>query len=517
MSASMQRSTESQGVMSEVQLPCGRTLQNRLVKAAMYEHLASFLGGPPNDMHFALYSRWASGDWGMIITGNVQVASNQLGLGRDVVVPDVVNEESVQPFKKLASIIHDEDTHTMHSDTRSKSLAIMQISHTGRQSPNFLGGRLPFVPPKAPSAIPLDLKTKRHSKLAPLFAYLAQSVFFQTPRAMSLHDIELVVDQFVKASELAAKAGFDGVQLHAAHGYLISQFMSQRSNNRMDEFSSKTDPLRFLRKIVSAIRTSGVVPEDFVLGVKLNAADYVESAAGLVPSEERALEHLRGIASWGMVDFIEVSGGDYDTPDFLVEANTSRRQGVFAEFSRRAVQTLTVENVCPPGKARPLIMLTGGLHSTELMTSALARNHADLVGLARVATHDPELPKHIAEDASAPLQNVFPFHGPFPQTTLPLRYTVERIVTVFLATLWGALPDAAKPEIPTLIGAGTETARYSILLRALARKEERTYYTGEGLAINMRFWWYIAPGPWRFGIWLAILTAVPIFLFVLSA
>lgn len=182
----------------------------------MYEHLGQFLGGPPNDMHFALYSRWATGSWGMVVTGNVQVAGDQLGLGRDVVAPAVLNEDTIQPFKKLATIMHGGDTHS--SDTKPRTVAIMQISHTGRQSPNFIGGRFPFVPPKAPSAVPMLLKTKRSSKLAPVFSYLAQNMLFQTPQAMSLQDVDIAVDQFVKTTELAVKAGFDGVQIHAAHG-----------------------------------------------------------------------------------------------------------------------------------------------------------------------------------------------------------------------------------------------------------------------------------------------------------
>ena len=151
----------------------------------------------------------------MIITGNLQVSRDHMTLGRDVIIPKVFDEPSLHPYKKWASIIRGEGT--SHYDPQTPTLAITQLNHTGRQSPNFLGGRWPFEPPLAPSAVPMDLKRSRASKPS-LLAQVTRAIGFQTPREMSLRDINRVADEFVRGAELAAKAGFDGVQIHAAHG-----------------------------------------------------------------------------------------------------------------------------------------------------------------------------------------------------------------------------------------------------------------------------------------------------------
>lgn len=177
----------------------------------MYEHLADMFGGPPNTDHFALYSQWAKHNWGMIITGNIQVSSTHLTLCRDMTVPRVISEETLQPFRKLARTIHQDLEISAHGSSRS--LAIMQLSHAGRQSPRILGGRL-LSPPLAPSAIILGSGRSEKSLISDLFHRL----LFQRPREMSLEDIDKITDAFVRGAKLAVLAGFDGVQLHAAHG-----------------------------------------------------------------------------------------------------------------------------------------------------------------------------------------------------------------------------------------------------------------------------------------------------------
>lgn len=171
----------------------------------MYEHMATLFGGPPNASHVALYSQWASGNWGMIFTGNVQVSGQHLSLGRDLVVPTHLSPSSVGPFQDLASAIHKNGT----------SLAIMQLCHAGRQSANILGGRWPFSPPLAPSAVPLHLGSpNRWWSTSSILGRL----LFQTPREMTRSEIEAAVQGFVRGAKFAAQAGFDGVELHAAHG-----------------------------------------------------------------------------------------------------------------------------------------------------------------------------------------------------------------------------------------------------------------------------------------------------------
>lgn len=174
----------------------------------MYEHLSNFLGGPPNAYHFALYSSWSIHDWGMVITGNVQVSNSHLTLGRDLVVPEQLDEASLKPYKTLAKSIKGPD---------GRTLAIMQLSHAGRQSSNFIGGRYPFEAPLAPSAIAVGSSVAQDDPVAAMI----QSIMFQTPKEMSKMDIDEVAKGFVKGARLAQHSGFDGVELHVAHGCMV--------------------------------------------------------------------------------------------------------------------------------------------------------------------------------------------------------------------------------------------------------------------------------------------------------
>ncbi|KAK7039699.1 Nadph dehydrogenase [Favolaschia claudopus] len=416
---SMPMSYHEDAVFSSITLPCGRALPNRLVKVALYEHLGGLLvfGGPPNKYHLRLYSKWSMHDWGMIITGNVQVSPQHLCLARDVVVPRHFRSEStLQPFKKWADAIHGD------AQRQNKPLAIMQLSHAGRQSPNAVGGRFPFVPPLGPSRLRLGSSAKDGG----FWSTLLHRLMFQVPRPMSLAEIDEVVQAFVRGANLAVQAGFDGVQLHGAHGYLLAQFMSAKSNKRTDSYGE--DPLRLLHRIV--VDTRAAVPDDFVLGLKINSADY--------EGESRALEHIRIIAEWGLVDFIEISGGDYEKPDFL--ASPSTRQTIFAAFASQALKTVSTS------PRPPLILLTGGLTTPAQLQTALSSQHADLLGLGRAAVLRPDLPSLLKRNCS-------------------------------VETAFASPPDLRLPSILSrmprirLLGAGTVMAWYVVALRRLASTE----------------------------------------------
>lgn len=187
----------------------------------MYEHLASILGGSANAYHYALYSAWSEHDWGMIITGNVQVSGDHLTLGRDMAVPKVLTDKTLAPFQQLARIIHLEKS----PNKSSQSLAIMQLNHAGRQSSNILGGRAPFSSPLGPSALRFGHSTSRAQGI---LSELFHRLLFQTPKAMSSFDIETVISDFVRGALLALRSGFDGVQLHVAHGCKYHFLMSDR-------------------------------------------------------------------------------------------------------------------------------------------------------------------------------------------------------------------------------------------------------------------------------------------------
>ncbi|KAF9459660.1 hypothetical protein BDZ94DRAFT_1199167 [Collybia nuda] len=437
------------GVFSPISLPCGRTVQNRLVKVAMYEHLADFHGGPPNDLHCQLYAKWAQYKWGMVFTGNVQVSSTHLTLGRDLVSPRVISKETLRPFEKLLESIRGP------SNTNG-TLAIMQLSHSGRQSANIIGGRLPFQRPLGPSSI--RVKARNGGFLSDLIHGFA----FQTPYEMSTADIDDVVEAFVRGAKVALEVGFDGIELHAAHGYLIAQFISPKSNTRSDEYSSRPGAaLHLLHRIIIAIRE--VVPPGFVLGVKINAADYAESDEGASSNaaseqETRALNHVSTIASWGFVDFVEISGGDYEKPDFMTaEHPKSLRQALFARFSEKAVKTLEALPMDASSSLLPLILLTGGFRTSELLYTALSSKHAHLLGFGRAAVISPDLPELV--------RGVGPSHSSWSQ---PFRPEPDLSTDFY----WPRWFWSRMPRIP-LVGAGVGTAWYVVRMRQLAALDSK--------------------------------------------
>ncbi|KAJ3892645.1 hypothetical protein GG344DRAFT_44984 [Lentinula edodes] len=436
-------------VFTEQLLPCGKTMPNRLVKVAMYEHLSSILGGPPNDFHYELYAAWSKHDWGMIVTGNVQVSKQHLTLGRDMVVPKVLTNQTIQPFQQLAQVIH--------GDQHSHSLAIMQLNHAGRQSSNILGGRLPFVSPLGPSAVRFGHSKRNEGVISNIFHWL----LFQTPKAMSSADIDNVVSEFVRGASLALQSGFDGVQLHVAHG---SQFLSPKSNTRTDEYSYHS--LLLLSRIVNAIRE--VVPRDFVLGIKFNTSDYslFEESVAKFDQEERALTHLRQVASWGTVDFIEISGGDYENPEFMLSSSSvtsakNPRQAFFAHFSSKLMKELSF--VTSSDQCAPLILLTGGLRSPAHLYNALRSDHAHLLGIGRASVPCPNLPTVLKRRRAAEADlwsDVTPFK-PEPD----LRFWPSG------REPWRCI-QRHFPKVK-LIGAGVGMAWYVVMIRRLAKERIR--------------------------------------------
>lgn len=191
-------------------------MSNSLVKVALYEHMATLFGGLPNAHHFALYDLWSQGGWGMIITGNVQVSRDHLTLGKDMVIPETITSDTLHSYKTLACAMRPVSERNLSENrddvSMPRTLVIMQVSHAGRQSPFLIGGRSLFVPPLAPSASGLGRNASNW------FARLMYRIIFPTPRAMSMQDIDNVVNRFVLSANLAHDAGFDGIELHASHG-----------------------------------------------------------------------------------------------------------------------------------------------------------------------------------------------------------------------------------------------------------------------------------------------------------
>uniref|UniRef100_A0A093VCD1 NADH oxidase n=1 Tax=Talaromyces marneffei PM1 TaxID=1077442 RepID=A0A093VCD1_TALMA len=243
--------------------------------------------GMPTELHNKVYTEWGEGGWGMVLTGNVQVDRNYLGDPRDVTLDLSRKPELLSKWKTWASTCRSNDTPI-----------IMQINHPGRQSPAGAGAR-PFLAKNlAPSALPLNMGPG-------LLAKFASAFVFGTPREMNQTDIDLVIHQFVECSQLAAEAGFHGVQVHAAHGYLLTQFLSAETNHRTDEYGCSPEKrAKVVIDIIHAVRAA--TPEGFCVGVKLNSVDH-QSPEAL----EGCISQLKMIHEAG-VDFVEISGGSYE-------------------------------------------------------------------------------------------------------------------------------------------------------------------------------------------------------------
>ena len=335
-------------------LPNGAILKNRLVKASMSEQLATVAGAPSEALE-RLYARWARGGAGLLITGNVMIDSRSIGEPRNVVVED---RRDIAMLRRWASAAKDDGT-----------TAIVQINHPGRQSLKGLSSRT-----VAPSAIPVDFAGA-----------------FAKPQALTGEEIVELIARFAETARIVVEAGFDGVQLHAAHGYLISQFLSPAANQRDDEWGG--DPARrrrFLLETVRAVRAAiGPGP---ILSVKLNSSDFQRGGF----TEEESLDVIAHLDRED-IDLLEISGGTYESPAMTGSAaeSTRRREAYFLEFAEQS-RALT----------RIPLMVTGGFRSGAGMSEAIAIGATDLVGLARPLAVEPELPAALISDAAS-AQSVF--------------------------------------------------------------------------------------------------------------
>lgn len=325
-------------------LPNGTIARNRFFKAAMSEQLAR--RNAPTERLVKLYETWARGGAGILVTGNVMVDYTALGAANDVVIED---ERDMAVLQRWA-----------RAGTQDDTLLLMQINHPGKQSTKELSPE-----PVAPSAVPIE------GPLAP---------FFKPPRALSADEIRDIIQRFGNAAAIAEKAGFSGVQIHAAHGYLVSQFLSPHHNRRSDEWGGSLDNrMRFLLEIFREIRHR--TSPAFIVSVKLNSADFQKGGF----SEEESVQAVKILSDIG-VDLIEISGGNYEAPAMLegVKESTRKREAYFLDYAARARAVSAVP-----------LAVTGGFRSAQVMENALESGSVDFVGLAKPFAVQPDLPARI--------------------------------------------------------------------------------------------------------------------------
>jgi len=330
-------------------LPNGVAVKNRLAKSAMSEALGT-TDNHATEALVELYGRWAEGGIGLQVTGNVMIDRRALGEPNNVAVED---ESDMDLLQRWAA-----------AGTRSGTQLWMQLNHPGKQAPKGLNRET-----VSPSAIPFKKDL---------------AAFFATPRELTEGEIRDLVARFGRSAEIAKRAGFSGVQIHGAHGYLVSQFLSGHSNQRSDQWGGDAGRRRrFVLEVYSEIRAR--TGPDFPIGIKLNSADFQKGGF----TEEESLDVVRALSEAG-VDLIEISGGTYEAPVMAgVSArpgkeSTRRREAYFLEFAEKARGVTTVP-----------LMVTGGFRTVAGMNEAIASGAVDLVGVARLLAIEPDAPKRL--------------------------------------------------------------------------------------------------------------------------
>lgn len=328
-------------------------VKNRFVRSATWEGMAKEDGHctPPLA---ELMGELAANDVGLVITSHAYVSTEgqagpwQLG---------IYNDEMIDGLSLVAKRVHDAGGKT-----------IVQLAHAGCQARSDLTGQAPIGP-----------STLENSEGG-------------TCQEMSAEDIRRVIEAFGQGARRAKEAGFDGVQIHAAHGFLLSQFLSPAFNRRTDEYGGgPANRARIVCEAFDAVRA--YTGPDFPVLVKINAADFLD-AGGL--TEEDSLEICRILGDKGL-DGVEMSGGTRHSGQFIPSRTTRpespEAEAYYGDTARRFKQQLDL----------PLI-LVGGIRSFEVAQLLVEEETADFIALARPLIREPNLVKRWKEGDTTPAQ-----------------------------------------------------------------------------------------------------------------
>lgn len=345
----------------KITLPCGAQIKNRICKAAMTERIA-FADNYTNQRHLNLYKKWADGDIGILLTGNVQVDKNHLEGPANVCIEEDTYAEQLPLLRKWAE-----------EGTRNNTHLWMQISHAGRQTPGEINQS-----PKAPSSVQLKIPGRNYG----------------IPSALTTEEIQEIIKKFTFVAKIARETGFTGIQIHSAHGYLLSEFLSPDINLREDEWGGTVENRsRIHVEIIKSIRRE--VGEDFPISVKMNSADFQKG--GFSPDD--SIQVAKIIEAAG-VDNIEISGGTYEQPRLLgldnVSINPDRsevrkestiaREAYFLEYAEKIKKNIQIP-----------LMVTGGFRTKQGMEDAIKSGACEIVGVGRPLCANPYAIKEMFE------------------------------------------------------------------------------------------------------------------------
>lgn len=343
-----------------LKLPNGRVLKNRIVKSAMSEALGDEHNNPTQGQ-VDLFRRWSAGGAALLITGNTPVDRWHLEHAGNFVLDEYSDLVRVAQLTEAAK--------------SGGALVLAQLAHAGRQTPEAVNPT-----PTSVSTEEMDLPG------------------YGVPKKATEADLKSVIAKFARSAKLAQDTGFDGVQIHGAHGYLLSSALSPRINTRDDQWGgSLQNRARLLLSVVQAVRAN--VHPDFIVAVKLNSSDFQK---GGFSHEESVL--VAQMLEAECVDFIEISGGTFETPTAYQHTSqkesTKAREGYFLEYAKAIKAAINIP-----------LMVTGGFRSVDVMNGALDRNETDLIGMGRPFIVDPEFPEKLlsgAIDAAPAVERDFP-------------------------------------------------------------------------------------------------------------
>lgn len=325
----------------------GITIKNRVAKGALSEGMATLGKGRVTPQLLNMYRAWGKGELAFCITGNVMVDVNAKNEPGNTVIEDERDLAKLQAWANIGK------TYNM--------VQIVQLSHPGKQCPKGLNKET-----VAPSAIGFG------AELAPLFG---------TPRALTEAEILNLIQRFGESARICKKAGFEGVQLHGAHGYLISQFLSPLHNQRSDQWGgSLENRMRFVLACYHEVRRQ--TGDDFIVGIKLNSADFQKGGF----DEDEAVEVFKALDQVG-IDFIEISGGTYEAGamvGMIKKPSTQKREAYFIEFAEKI-----------RSEVKTVLMVSGGFRTRQGMDAALQSGACDLIGVARPLIVDPNTPAQL--------------------------------------------------------------------------------------------------------------------------
>ena len=381
-------------------LPCGQVIKNRICKAAMTERIAKG-NNLAHQGHANLYDRWADGNIGISLTGNVQVDRRNLEGPANVAIDKNNYKEQFDALKAWSK-----------AGTKNNTQLWMQISHAGRQTPGEINSS-----PMAPSDIGLKIPGKN----------------FGTPTPMTEENILDVIDRFVFTAKIARDTGFTGVQFHSAHGYLLSEFLSPDINNRTDAWGGSIENrTRIHLEIIKRCRQE--VGEDYPISVKLNSADFQKG--GFSPNESIKVAQMLENAG---VDIIEISGGTYEQPKLIgVEASINAKRSEKRKESTIAREAYFLEYAQDIRKAVSIpLMVTGGFRTREGINDALQSNVCQIVGIGRPLCADPYCIKKMISGELETLPSFEKTLSLGPSILSPSSpFTLIKVINAFASMAW---------------------------------------------------------------------------------